>query len=343
MPWWDAPRPRRKGRGLLIGVLIVLLVMSVLVNLYLMAAVGSHLDQSFDRDVIRGGDETQTVSVYAVRGVIDDNAAAKFSAFCRSVRKDANVRAVVLRVDSPGGSVSASDQMAEDVRRLQTEGGKKVVVSMGGLAASGGYYISAGADRIVAEPTTITGSVGVIMGWVVLKGTMEKIGMEPMILKSTHAQAWKDELSSFKMPSDRQREHLQGVLDEMQARFESVVKVGRGDRLHPHETTYTVRTGEGEQARDVQMKEIEPFNGKIYMAGDALRLGLVDVIGYREKAYDIAAEMAGLNNPRVVQYTQRRSFFQAIMDGESKIDLPLSSRSLDELQTPRVMMIWKAE
>ena len=113
------------------------------------------------------------------------------------------------------------------------------------VAASGGYYMSAPADEIYAEPTTITGSIGVIGGWVVLKGTLDKIGAEPIVVKSTHAQGWKDEMSMYAAPHAYQMKHIQEVLDKMQERFEEVVRTGRGNRLHPQAASYTIPATQG--------------------------------------------------------------------------------------------------
>ncbi|GAG23123.1 unnamed protein product, partial [marine sediment metagenome] len=254
------------------------------------------------------------------------------------VSRDQNVKAVVLRVNSPGGGVAHSDQIYSLVKKLREVGGKKVVASMGGIAASGGYYVCAPADAIVAEPTTITGSIGVIMGWMVVKGTLDRIGMETVMLKSSNARGWKDEISPFKQPDERQKRHLRKILDTMQARFEKVVKEGRGQRLKTNRVSYTVRTGQGEEAREVKITETEPLNGKVYMPDEALAFGLIDKIGYQEVAIDRAADLARLTNPNVVVYRRAKGLLVELLEAKSASTVRLDASLLDRLQTPRILM-----
>jgi len=312
-------------------------------NLALLAVVGTQFSSpdaaGMTTATLRGGSKSQTVAVYNVVGVIDGAAVARFRQFYNSVVSDSNVKAVVLRVDSPGGGVTASDQICNMVKQIKAAG-KKVVVSMGSLAASGGYYISAPADEIFAEETTITGSIGVIAGWVVLKGTLDKIGAEPITVKSSHAQSWKDEMSITAQPQDYQLKHLQGVLDQMQTRFEEVVQAGRGNKLKPRQEKVVVTHEDGKAYTHTNT---EPFNGKIYLASDAKKLGLVDQIGYQDAAIDRAAAIAVLANPKVVRYSRRRSFMEQMMDGKSNASFKIDAALIDKFQTPRFMMLWKAE
>jgi protease-4 len=323
--------------------LVLILGGSILLNLAL-GVMGTQFggleaQGGLARETIRPGHRSETVAVYRVIGIIDGAATAEFKQFYHSVVDDSDVKAVVLRIDSPGGGVTASDQICEMVKQIKAAG-KKVVVSMGSVAASGGYYISAPADEIFAEETSITGSIGVITGWVVLKGTLDKIGAEALTIKSTHAQSWKDEMSPTTMPQDYQLQHIQEVLDEMQARFEDVVKTGRGERL---KTNLEVVKVVGKDGKVVQHENTEPFNGKIYLASKAKQLGLIDQIGYEDAAIDHATQLARLSKPKVVRYARRRTFMEALMDGKSDASLKIDTKLIDQLQTPRFMMLWKAE
>lgn len=319
----------------------MVLFVSILMNFYLIAVLAASLDGKFSTTTIREGQEDQTIAVYAVEGIIDAEAAEHFARFYAEIKGD-DVKAVVLRVDSPGGGVTSSDQIHHLIGKLRKDG-KKVVVSMGGVAASGGYYISAGADEIIAEPTTITGSIGAIMGWLVIRGTLEKIGMETVMIKSSNARGWKDEISSFKLPDPRQRKHLQEILDKIQVKFEDVVRTGRGSRLKTREATYALEVGEGDEAREVTVTETEPLNGKIYLAEESKELGLIDGIGYLTEATDRAAALAGLTDAKVVRYEIRRGLLAELVGAKSSRGLELNIKSLDEFQTPRIMLIWKAE
>jgi protease-4 len=324
--------------------LVLILGGSILLNLALLVAVGTQFggleaQGGLTTQTIRSGRKGQTVAVYRVVGLIDGSATAEFKQFYHSVIDDPDVKAVVLRVDSPGGGVTSSDQICEMVKEIR-DADKKVVVSMGSVAASGGYYISAPADEIFAEETTITGSIGVIAGWVVLKGTLDKIGAESITIKSTHAQAWKDEMSPTTMPQDYQLQHLQEVLDEMQDRFEKVVKDGRVNKLKTRSETVRVADRNG---KVTQRENTEPFNGKIYLASKAKELGLIDQIGYEDAAIDRAAQLASLSKPNVVRYARRKTFMEALMDGKSDASFKIDTKLIDQLQTPRFMMLWKAE
>ena len=344
-----APPPRKRSifKTFLMVLLIAGLAGSILMNLALMAGLALTADVAgLQTTVVDEGKPEQTVALYTVSGVIDARAATEFAQFYKAVENDQNVKAVVLRINSPGGGVTSSDQMCQTVRmlkQLRRNGrGVPVVVSMGSLAASGGYYISAPADEIFAESTTVTGSIGVIAGWVVLKGTLDKIGAEPVVIKSTHARGWKDEISPYAHPHDYQIEHLQGVLDKMQERFEAVVTEGRGSRLKTREASFAIPPAE-EGGEPTQHVETEPFNGKIYLAEDALELGMIDTIGYSEDATDRAAKLAGLTNHRVVRYAPRLGFFAMIARSQAADSTKLDASLLDKFQTPRFQMLWKAD
>jgi protease-4 len=349
-PGRSAPPPAARPRKSVSAVKVVLLILgglallgSVALNAVLLADIGAGFEHriSMQTSVLKAGRTSETVALYGVEGIIDSRAAAQFEQFYKAVADDGNVKAVVLRVNSPGGGVTASDRICEMVKALRTKG-KKVVVSMGSLAASGAYYISAPADEIYAEATTITGSIGVVAWWVVLKGTLDKIGAEPVIIKSSHSTGWKDEMSSFSRPHEYQRRHIRDVLDKLQGRFEENVLAGRGKRLKTRSRTYTIPASE-DGGEPVEHTETEPLNGKIYLAESAKQFGLIDGIGFQDAAIRRAARLAGLGRERVVHYARRRSMMERLMEGKSAGSMKLGLDLLDKLQTPRFMMIWKAD
>jgi protease-4 len=347
MPRQVAPRKSGALRVLLWVLVLLVLGGSILMNVALLRTLGSAVDSrgGLIRQHIERGSSSQTVAVYSVSGIIDGSAANEFTHFFNAVIDDNDVKAVVLRVESPGGGVTASDQIWNMVREIKSSG-KVVVVSMGAMAASGGYYISAPADEIIAEETTLTGSIGVITGWFVFKGTLEKIGAQSFTIKSTNAQIWKDEMSPTATPQDYQIEHLQTILDEMQAKFEKVVREGRVDgngrpKINPHTEEVTTTDKDG---KTVTRKSIEPFNGKIYMPERAQKLGLIDGVGYQRDAIDRAKTLASLSNANVVKYQRRKSFMESLLDGKSQqAPLTIDANLLDQLQTPKFMMLWKVE
>jgi protease-4 len=339
---YQPQQPRRRSRALPI-ILTILLLMSGLLNLVLLMVVGLGMSGtetvSFDTATLSEGSADQTIALYRIGGIITEETSNSFAAFVDQVASDSNVKAVVLRVDTPGGAVAPSDQMYQQVLHLRNAG-KKVVVSMGGVAASGGYYVSVGADEIYAEPTTITGSIGVIMNWLVVEGTLEKIGVESIVLKSNGASAWKDEISPFSRPDDYQRHHLQAMLDQMQQRFDDVVKTGRGSRLMMRQNKVTVLVDEDGQTAERQITETEPLNGKVYTAQEARdTYGLIDAIGYQDDAVSRAATLANLGSPRVVLY-ERQLGLMDLLSGPG-MSTSVEQEMLERLDTPRVMMLWK--
>ncbi len=342
-PYWAHP-PRKASlcRRIFVRIGAVILIISVLMNLYLIGFVAAQMESGFDIKVIRKGEVKQTVAIYNVDGVIDSKAADRFARFAGKISGEKDVKAVVIRVNSPGGGVSASDQIHHQIAQLKDKG-KIVVISMGAVAASGGYYISAGADEIVAEPTTITGSIGAIMGWLVVRGTLEKIGMETVMIKSSHAQGWKDEISSLQLPDERQRKHLQSILDNIQDTFEGVVRKGRGSKLNTRESSYSMRVGLNDDTREIDITETEPLNGKIYLADEAIELGLIDSKGYLGDAVDKAAELAGLGKPHVVRYRIRTGLLSQLVGSKRSTAMELGVDVIDRLQTPRIMLMWKAD
>ncbi len=352
-PWWNTPpnwfalMPRRHStlRRFLTGIMITVFLGSLGINVYLMAILATQLERGFDKTTLATGREDQIVAVYGIEGIIDGSAANTFDKFSRDVIKDKTIKAVVLRVVTPGGTVSGSDQIADSIKKIKASG-KSVVVSMGSMATSGGYYISAGADEIIAEPTTITGSIGVIAEWMIFKGTLDKIGAESVVIKSTHARDWKDEMSVFKAPEQRQLAHMQSVLDQMQERFEKVVKDGRGDKLKPHTINVALEAEDGKAAsKPATHPETEPFNGKIYLAQEARTLGMVDDIGYQSMAIERAEKLAGLSKPTVVQYNKRHGLMEQLMDSSaaSSARSMFDVKMLEDVKTPRILMQWRPE
>jgi len=193
--------------------------------------------------------------------------------------KDKHVRAVLLRINSPGGTVTASDLIYHELMRFKEKTGKKVIASIGGIGASGAYYISSAADQIVAHPTAITGSIGVIMLHLNLQGLLEKIGVGAEAIKSGQQ---KDTGSPFREMTPEDRRILQGMIDTLQKRFLSVVLQGR--------------KGMDKE----QLKLIS--DGRIFTTDEAKKLGLIDQIGYIDSAIDLAKQEAGIKEARVILY-----------------------------------------
>ena len=195
-------------------------------------------------------------------------------------REDKNVKAVILRIDSPGGSATASDILYEEIKAFKKETGKTVLALMMDLSASGGYYTAVSADRIIAHPTTVTGSIGVIFFTANIEGLFDKIGVEVEPIKSGK---YKDMGSPFRGMNDEERKLFQAMIDEMYNRFVDAVDKGRPDL-----------------SREQVLKLAD---GRIYTARQALGAGLIDEIGYTENAVESAKRLAKLSeNAKVIVY-----------------------------------------
>ncbi len=202
--------------------------------------------------------------------------------------EDSAIKALVLRVDSPGGGVAASQEIYEEVKRAAAV--KDVVVSMGSVAASGGYYVSAPATRIVANPGTITGSIGVIMEIPNVEGLMDKVGIKTEVIKSGRH---KDMASAFREMDEEDRKILQGVIDDVYEQFVRDVAESRGLPVE------AVR---------------EMADGRIFTGRQAFDLGLVDELGGLEDAINLSAELAGIEGePQVVTREEKYSFLDLLM------------------------------
>ena len=318
-------------------VLLIIFLVIGGISYVVQSKIGRLAGGGMETQVVEPGSKDQVVAVYEVFGVIDNKQAEWLKTFCRQVTCDPDVKAVVLRVNSPGGGVSSCDRMHKMLLDLKGSG-KKLVVSMGGIAASGGYYISAPAETIYAEPTTITGSIGVLGGWIVIKGTLEKYGAKAVLVRSTKTRAWKAAPNSLENPADYQIEAIRKLLDSMQGRFEKVVLDGRGDKITPTTAEKTYTDGDGQE---FTVTETVPFNGSIYSADEAMTLGLIDEVGYLAAATKSASRLAGLSDPKVVKYARRKGFFEQM--GEAKTGPLIDANVIDEIQTPKLMMIWKVE
>jgi protease IV len=207
----------------------------------------------------------------------------------RQAEEDPAVAAVVLEVNSPGGGVTASDEMQQSILDFKESSGKPVVVSMGDVAASGGYYISTAADRIVANETTLTGSLGVIFSLTDFSELADEYGVEQEVIKSGE---FKDMGSSFRNLTPEEREIFQSLVDESYDEFVSVIVEGRG---LPEE----------------RVREIA--DGRIYSGEQAKELGLVDSFGGVDEAAEISQDLAEIDGATVVRYVQPQTFTDALL------------------------------
>jgi len=216
-------------------------------------------------------------------GTIEEGMVSRVREELDRAREDDQIKALVLRINSPGGTVTGSDLLRHEILRFKRERGVPVVAQLMGVAASGGYYVAVAADEIVAQPTTITGSIGVIFSGFNLSGLMEKLGIEDQTLKTG---AFKDAGSMTRPMRPEEREQLQSVIDDFHARFVEVVSKGR-------------KNLPAEQVRSLA-------DGRIFSANQALEAGLVDRIGSVDGTIAGARRLAGLESATVVTYHRPR-------------------------------------
>ena len=300
------PLWRGRGRGLLIGgatVFGLLFLTIISVALVLIAGPGdarggegrAKAPETFQEKYI-SGKGTAKIAVLPVVGQIGPKDSSSLGTMVatpetlrdqlRQAAKDKKVKAIVLEINSPGGGVVASDQMHKSIQDFKETTKKPVVVSMGETTASGGYYISTAADKIVANENTLTGSLGVIFSYLNYKDAADKLGLEEEVIKSGE---FKDIGSPTREPTEEEREILQDLVMESYDGFVEVIVEGRGlpeDRVR------------------------ELADGRVYSGLQARELGLVDELGNLDTAARVSRELADVEEATVVRYTQEPSLVE---------------------------------
>lgn len=282
--------------GIIAGFAVLFILVVGLSFLFFMTA--SREDDSYG---LRGN----RIAVIELEGVIteSDRVVRQFKKY----RESRSIKAIVFRVDSPGGDIVASQEIYEEVRKTR-DAGKPVVVSMGSVAASGGYYVSCGASRIVANRGTMTGSIGVISHFLQFEELMSKIGIASVTVQSGK---YKDTGSPFRKFSEEDKKYWEQLIRDMYNQFVTVVE---RERKMPRE------------------KVLGLADGRVYSGEQALRLGLVDTLGTYQDAIRIASDLVGIRGkPVIVRERERRRFslFDLIFTG-AKESILAAKRELME-------------
>jgi len=248
----------------------------------------------FEQEVIADGDWDERIAVLNLEGTIMDMEPALFATegynhemfleMIKQAGEDSSIAAILLNINSPGGGVGETEQIYRTIRDLQEEYDKPIYVTMGAMAASGGYYVAAPADKIFAEPATLTGSIGVIMESINFAGLAEEYGIEFNTIKSGKH---KDIMSASREMTDEERDILQSIIDEMFDDFVQVIVDGR------NMDEATVR---------------ELADGRIYTGKQAQEVDLVDEVGTFDDALTALQQDHGLENAQVFQYNESHGF-----------------------------------
>jgi protease-4 len=290
----------KKKRAIIIGVSIVLLVAILVVVLVL---------------VVPSRPSAGKIAVISLSGTITTEGSSLFSGstitpelvrdYLARVEKDKAVKAIVFRIESPGGEIEPSQEILWEIEKIKET--KRIVVSMGGTAASGGYYISTQADKIVALPTTMTGSIGVIYQVTNIEGLLEKLGIQIEIFKGGK---YKDMYWGFRELTTEEEEIMQGMVDEYYEQFIDVVAEGR----------------------ELSREEVRNLaTGQIYTGTKAKELGLVDELGDLDTAINWALELAGLETAVVEYYQPPRLTLWSLLGFANAIQVKLSGLSAQDI------------
>lgn len=204
----------------------------------------------------------------------------------KKYRENKSIRAIVFRVESPGGSVAASQEIYEEVKKTR-DSGKPIVVSMGSIAASGGYYVSCGANKIVANPGTLTGSIGVIFQYMHFKDLMNKLGIDETTFKTGK---FKDSGSPFRKTTEAEKIYFNMLIGDVYDQFVTVVV----------------------KERNLNRKFVLKYaDGRVFTGRQAFEYGFIDTLGTMEDAINIAAAMSGVKGkPSVVKEVRRKTLFE---------------------------------
>lgn len=302
-----APRRRSSGTlfvlGLLSGCLLAFLGFG---GILLAGYLGSDSSDS----VL----STSRVAIVPIEGEISD--ARETIDLLHRYADLATVRAIVMRIDSPGGAIAPSQEIYEAIRTTRAESGKPIVASMSNVAASGGFYIAAACDRIVANPGTITGSIGVILEWMEVKDLLAWAKLKPQTIT---AGALKATGSPFKDLTVEERAYLTSVVDQLHSQFIRAVAEGRRGKLTQAEVEHLA-------------------DGRIFTGEQALGLKLVDQLGSLDDAVTLAGKLAGVRGRPSTIYPKRKKpgLFDLVSgsEGHSAIEQILSRRA------PRFLYRW---
>jgi protease IV len=237
----------------------------------------------------------------------------------KTFRKDKTIKAIVLRVNTPGGGVAASQEMYEEVKKTR-DSGIPVIVSFASIAASGGYYVACGGSKIVSNPGTLTGSIGVIAQFVSLKELLDKLGIKHSVVKSGEL---KDSGSPYRDINEKDKEYFQDIIDDSYDQFLDVVskerKIDKND------------------LRDIA-------NGRVFTGKQALKLKLVDTLGTFDDAIQIAADMVGIKGePTLVREKTKTGILSLLFDAITSSDIKSIKNDFMEEYINSPVMQYKLE
>ena len=330
--------PRRIGRGWKVAVLVLAILLGISLLWNAQSMFDGFMTEAFvparragpmlEEAIVEYNHSMDKIAVIPVEGIISsdglDGRGYSLVEYIRDqlelAQKDDAVKAVILKVNSPGGEVLASDDIYRSIDDFQRITGKPVVASMSSMAASGGYYVAAPCRWIVANELTITGSIGVIMTTVNVRGLLDKVGVRPEVYKSGK---FKDMLSLTKRPedvTDEERQMVQRMVNETYDKFKEVIADGRKAANDSNEKR-------PEKGRPLSDSWTDYADGRVLSGKEAYTLGFVDELGGWQTAVRRARKLAKIERANLVQYHQRMDLsslfriFGKSQDTKLKIDV----------------------
>jgi protease-4 len=225
----------------------------------------------------------------------------------KKFKKDGTIKSIILRIDSPGGAVAPVQEIVKEIKNVKS-GEKKVIVSCGSIAASGGYYIACVSDMIFANPGTLTGSIGVIMEFVNLEGLLNKIGVKLEVIKSGK---YKDIGSSMRKLTSEEEKLLQEVINDVHSQFVDAVVEGRKEIL---KSKLKEKGFKNPTWKDIKEEVLKIADGRIFSGKQAKELGLIDELGTMDDAIYYAAKISGIKGePEIVEEKRKISFLEYLI------------------------------
>lgn len=296
MNLYDSPKPRRS---------VGKIILSLLGGVFLFIVISSF----FSDGVIESDNQ---IAVVEVEGMISHS--RDIVRQLRKFQRDSNVKGIILRINSPGGAVGPSQEIYNAIVKIREDGKKKIFASLATVAASGGYYIASAADRIFANPGTLTGSIGVIMAFSNIQDLIAKIGVKPEVIKSGE---FKDAGSPVRSISVKERKLLQDLVDDVHQQF--VEDVAKGRNLPEDE-----------------VKRLA--DGRVFTGRQALKLKMVDQLGGLQDVIDLLAAQAKIDGPpQIVQEEKEVPFLDWLLQSSLKKSL---EQTLSSHAFPAPQFLW---
>ena len=357
LPPWIWQKPRRRFRWFfMLVVLFNIAVFGVICAGFFKVFGDVGHQKPFQTEVVRESKSEEVVAVVPLYGMVDASMAQFARKTLHELVKEPKVVAVILRIDTPGGTVEASDQIYHAVCEYRKATSRPVVVSQGAYATSGGYYISVAGDYIISERSTNTANIGVFIPVFNLAGGMKKWGIEYDDFKSDRT-PYKDVPNPFAELTEAQRAYVRDMVDTAYEQFLQVVEEGRPnitkfDKAKLDELARThvvIPSSQPDQNVQREKRPVLAFaDGRVFSAKHALEAGLIDQIGYEADAYDKAAELAHAREPKIVLYKPRTSVLAELFGGGSESSaeaarMRASMRQLDSMLSSQPMYLYPTQ